>query len=287
MTNKNKQIGLAILLLSAVLFAVPLKAQVTIGDQSTPDPDAVLDLRSNLKLGLLLPRLPLQATTSFSPMSAHVAGMVVYNTATAGDVTPGFYYDDGTQWVRVSAATGGTDADAIVGNEVTDAADITLTRTGTGTTADPYLLARAAITGDVSIPVASNTATVNAIKGQTLPATAPTSGQTLVSDGAGALTWQTPAAGSSRLMVKTVTTSPYNITVADDNYLIVTPNGNVTFNFPTLTAADAGIQVIIYNSSSALIPNTYLTPENTANANPANAGTFVWTGSAWVAVSKQ
>ena len=94
MTNKNKQIGLATLLLSAVLLSVPLKAQVTIGDQTAPDVNAVLDLRSNTKLGLLLPRLPLQATNLAAPLSAHVAGMVVYNTITAGDVTPGFYYDD-------------------------------------------------------------------------------------------------------------------------------------------------------------------------------------------------
>ena len=31
-----------------------------------------------------------------------VAGMVVYNTATAGDVTPGYYGCDGTKWVKMS-----------------------------------------------------------------------------------------------------------------------------------------------------------------------------------------
>ena len=314
MTNKNKQIGLATLLLSAVLLSVPLKAQVTIGDQTAPNVNAVLDLRSNDKLGLLLPRLPLQSTTLAAPLQAHVAGMVVYNTVTAGDVTPGFYYDDGTKWVAVGSGTGsgsgsgsGTvtsfSADAlpplfttsVATAGTTPALSFTLTNAGANTifgnntsaSAAPNYFASSAlaIAGDVTGTL--GTSKVSAIQGQTLPATAPANGQTLVSDGNGNLTWQTPAAGSSRLKVKNVTTSPYNITVADDNYLLVTPNGNVTFNFPTLTPAEAGIQVRIYNSSSASLPNIYLTPENAANSNPANAGTFVWTGSAWVAVSKQ
>jgi len=49
--------------------------------------------------GLLIPRVALTGTSSPAPLTAHVAGMMVYNTATAGDVTPGFYYDNGTKWV--------------------------------------------------------------------------------------------------------------------------------------------------------------------------------------------
>ncbi|HNW69303.1 MAG TPA: hypothetical protein PKI01_02795 [Bacteroidales bacterium] len=49
--------------------------------------------------GLLIPRVALTSTGSFLPLSAHVAGMVVYNTATVGDVTPGIYTNDGTKWV--------------------------------------------------------------------------------------------------------------------------------------------------------------------------------------------
>jgi hypothetical protein len=36
-------------------------------------------------------------------MTAHVAGMTIYNTATTGDVTPGLYYNDGTQWIKIAA----------------------------------------------------------------------------------------------------------------------------------------------------------------------------------------
>jgi len=56
MRNKNKQIGLEILLLSAVLFTVPLKAQVTVGAQTPPDNYSLLDLvTTNVKKGVHLP----------------------------------------------------------------------------------------------------------------------------------------------------------------------------------------------------------------------------------------
>lgn len=81
-------------------------AQVKIGDNPTSiNPNSVLELESTHK-GLLLPRLGLSATDNFSPLAAHVAGMIVYNTATSGmgntAVSPGFYYNDGTQWVPVT-----------------------------------------------------------------------------------------------------------------------------------------------------------------------------------------
>jgi len=47
-----------------------------------------------------LPRVALVATAKASPLTAHVAGMYVYNTVTANDVSPGVYYNDGTKWIR-------------------------------------------------------------------------------------------------------------------------------------------------------------------------------------------
>lgn len=83
--------------------------QQKIGNNSTMiNSNAALEVESSTK-GLLLPRLGLTATNNVSPLAAHVAGMTVYNTATAGTgltaVTPGYYYNDGSKWVRV--ATGG------------------------------------------------------------------------------------------------------------------------------------------------------------------------------------
>jgi hypothetical protein len=64
-----------------------------------PDANAGLDI-SFPNLGFLIPRVALTGTSSAAPLTAHVAGMIVYNTATAGDVTPGFYYNNGTKWIK-------------------------------------------------------------------------------------------------------------------------------------------------------------------------------------------
>ena len=81
-----------------------LVAQVGIGT-TNPNPDSLLDIDASLSPGgILLPRLALSATTDASPLSAHVGGMTVYNTATVNDVIPGLYYNDGSKWSRISIA---------------------------------------------------------------------------------------------------------------------------------------------------------------------------------------
>ena len=85
-------------------------AQVGVGT-TTPNADALLEINSTVANpgGVLLPRMALTMTTSPAPLSADVAGMIVYNTATAGDVTPGFYYNDGAVWVRLGAGAASAD----------------------------------------------------------------------------------------------------------------------------------------------------------------------------------
>ena len=72
-----------------------------------PDPAAGLDINFTTK-GLLIPRVALVSTTSFAPLSAHVAGMILYNTATIADVKPGVYFNDGTKWVTFLPKDGTT-----------------------------------------------------------------------------------------------------------------------------------------------------------------------------------
>lgn len=84
-------------------------SQVGIGT-TNPNSNALLDIdATNTPGGLLLPRIALTGTNSFAPLTANVEGMVVYNTATAGvapnNVTPGYYYNDGSGWIRVGAAS--------------------------------------------------------------------------------------------------------------------------------------------------------------------------------------
>src|SRR5690606_26926787 len=62
--------------------------------------DALLELESTNK-GLLHTRVQLKSLNDAAPLSQHVAGMMVYNTATANDVVPGIYFNDGTRWVFV------------------------------------------------------------------------------------------------------------------------------------------------------------------------------------------
>jgi len=115
MQNKKKQLWMAALLLAAAFLASPIKAQVTIGSLTQPDVNSLLDLKQagTTTKGVLPPRVALSSTTSNSPMTAPIAnGMTVYNTVTAGDVTPGYYYWDASlptpKWIRVG--NGGTAA---------------------------------------------------------------------------------------------------------------------------------------------------------------------------------
>ncbi|MES2777389.1 MAG: hypothetical protein V4722_24635 [Bacteroidota bacterium] len=86
--------------LIAMMPSLIIAQGVGVGTAS-PNTNAALEVASAASnKGLLLPRVALSNTTSFAPLTAFVAGMAVYNTATAGDVSPGFYFCDGTKWVR-------------------------------------------------------------------------------------------------------------------------------------------------------------------------------------------
>ena len=119
-----------ILLATGLLASLGVRAQTKLGtNPGTLNGDALLELESSSK-GLLMTRIALSATSSPSPLSAHAQGMTVYNTATAGDVAPGFYYNNGTRWVRIAnsiasytntaAATTATPTAAVDGNIIYD-----------------------------------------------------------------------------------------------------------------------------------------------------------------------
>ena len=93
-----------ILLLLITQNVATVQAQIRVGGSVAPTSGAILDLNAddtvNGSMGLLLPRVALVSTAHTNPLMAHVTGMFVYNTATANDVLPGVYHNDGTQWVR-------------------------------------------------------------------------------------------------------------------------------------------------------------------------------------------
>ncbi len=82
-----------------VLAVASMNAQYGFGTEN-PDQSAVLDASASDR-GILIPRVALTSTSSASPVSSPATSLLVYNTATAGDVTPGFYYWDGSKWVRM------------------------------------------------------------------------------------------------------------------------------------------------------------------------------------------
>lgn len=70
-------------------------------DGSAPNGDAILDVKSENK-GLLVPRVELTSTTSNAPLSAGLPNSIlVYNTASVNDVVPGYYYWNGTSWLKL------------------------------------------------------------------------------------------------------------------------------------------------------------------------------------------
>ncbi len=96
-----------------MIFAADLvnaNAQTGIGTNA-PDASAKLEVNASNK-GFLPPRVALTATNSASPTTSPAAGLLVYNTATAGtapnNVVPGYYFWNGTAWVNFIASNTST-----------------------------------------------------------------------------------------------------------------------------------------------------------------------------------
>src|SRR5687767_4122282 len=101
MKLKNLLISGMIMFGSGILFSQNVAINTT---GAVANASAMLDIESTTK-GLLIPRVALTATNNNAPIGATVTtSLLVYNTATASAgntaVTPGYYYWDGTQWVR-------------------------------------------------------------------------------------------------------------------------------------------------------------------------------------------
>jgi hypothetical protein len=80
-----------------------LTAQVSFNtDGSASDGSAMVDVKSTNK-GLLIPRVALTGTSSASPVSTPATSLLVYNTASTSDVTPGYYFWSGSKWERLSS----------------------------------------------------------------------------------------------------------------------------------------------------------------------------------------
>jgi trimeric autotransporter adhesin len=110
MTIIMKNLKTSLAFLAVFLCMISMKAQVGIG---TVVPDGALDVTSTTD-GLLIPRVALTITTSALPLTLPTVSELVYNSATVADVTPGYYYWNGTIWVRL--ASGVTTNWSVLGN---------------------------------------------------------------------------------------------------------------------------------------------------------------------------
>jgi len=61
-------------------------------DASTPNSSAMLDIKSASK-GMLIPRIALTSTSTAAPVTSPETSLMIYNTATAGDVTAKSFFD--------------------------------------------------------------------------------------------------------------------------------------------------------------------------------------------------
>ena len=81
---------------------------------ATANASALLDLDATggPAMGLLVPRIALTAINLAAPVTSPATSLLIYNTATANTgtlaVSPGYYYWDGTQWVRFQYVAAGT-----------------------------------------------------------------------------------------------------------------------------------------------------------------------------------
>ncbi|MGX7666983.1 hypothetical protein [Flavobacterium pedocola] len=104
-----KLLSQKLLFFSLILTGFASQAQVGVG---TTTPQGAMDITSTTD-GLLVPRVALVNTTT-ATVSTPTTSEIVYNTATINDVTPGFYYWSGTQWIRI--ATGNSSDWSLTGN---------------------------------------------------------------------------------------------------------------------------------------------------------------------------
>ncbi len=86
---------------------------------ATPNASALLELNDGSR-GFLMTRVALTSTTDATTITSPATGLIVYNTNGTADVTPGFYYWDGTKWVRLLDAQ--SDDWKITGNTGTNPA---------------------------------------------------------------------------------------------------------------------------------------------------------------------
>jgi hypothetical protein len=100
-----------------VLGMYTAQSQVGIGTK-TPNASAQLEVVADNK-GILIPRVSLTSTTdTVTITNGNVNSLLVFATATIGDITPGYYYWYVDRWYRLGASAGSGNPEIISGSGI-------------------------------------------------------------------------------------------------------------------------------------------------------------------------
>ncbi len=102
----KKTYAILLFLMIVVLHTQAQKVMKLGNNNGNINSSALLELEATNK-GLLLPRIALNSTADVSTISIPAIGLLIYNTQTAGDVTPGLYIYNGAAWNRLAASLSG------------------------------------------------------------------------------------------------------------------------------------------------------------------------------------
>ncbi len=84
-----------------IFISIVVHSQISLNTTgAAPHPSAAWDIQYSDK-GILIPRVNLTQTTSPSPITSPATSLLVFNEATVSDVSPGYYYWNGTRWIRL------------------------------------------------------------------------------------------------------------------------------------------------------------------------------------------
>lgn len=93
---------LLIYVLSFLFISFGLTQNVAVNNTGSPaDSSAMLDIAADEK-GLLIPRVSLAGLDDTSTIKSAATSLLVYNSATTNDVSPGYYYWNDTIWTKLS-----------------------------------------------------------------------------------------------------------------------------------------------------------------------------------------
>ncbi|AEH02313.1 tail fiber domain-containing protein [Lacinutrix sp. 5H-3-7-4] len=106
--------------LTLLLYFLVTTSFAQVGINTTaPDESSILDVTSSNK-GILIPRISLTSTTDVTTIETPTVSLLIYNTASIDDVTPGYYFWNGLDWSRIATSNRENNSWSILGNTNTD-----------------------------------------------------------------------------------------------------------------------------------------------------------------------